>query len=193
MVMMPPTLARHAPRDIVYGPSNSSEYAQLGQAPSQTFRSFNGKPPIPNIRTAPSDPSLLQDGYIFLGINNRLGQSGPLIFDNTGSLIYFAPDYDRTMHFRPQVYQGKPVLTFFDGSFFSSGYGNGTNLIMDDQYNIIGNISWCVPSPARVVLPVLTCFDLAQISRPTRAISTKFRSRLKALGWSSPGDSRRPI
>ena len=120
---MPILTKQHTPRDIVYAAGNSSQYESLGQAPNQTFRSFSGRPPIPNIRTAPSDPSLLQDGYIFLGINNNIGQSGPLIFDNSGSLVYFAPDYDRTMHFRPQVYQGRSVLTFFDGSFFSSGYG----------------------------------------------------------------------
>lgn len=113
-------------RDTVYHSSSAYEDGEYGKGPNQTFHSAPDlHPPVLNIRTSPLSSDLLQEGYIFLGINSKLDdpQSGLAIYDNNGTLIYFAPQYGRTMHFRPQIFQGEAVLTFYDGDSFSAGYG----------------------------------------------------------------------
>lgn len=160
---------RELRRDLVYSDSTAYIEGSLGIAPNQTFRTISGNPPSWNVLTRPSTAAELAQGYVFLGINSAAGtSSGLVILDNNGSLVYWGPEYSETMHFRPQTYRGQPVLTFYDGAFFSNGYGkfvrlfgrtrcgisrlarvliprtagNGTNYIMDQTYTVMYNVTW---------------------------------------------------
>jgi hypothetical protein len=82
--------------------------------PFQRFQSRPDlKPPLIKIlkRTRFTSP-----GYIFIAPKKDAKQSGPLIFDNRGRLIWFSPLGNRpATDFRVQRYRGKPVLTWWRG------------------------------------------------------------------------------
>jgi len=121
-----PSGTQHVPRDLIYQNSSAYDNGAYGQGPNQTFHSAPSlSAPAFNILTSPSSSDQLQDGYIFLGINSDFDAplSGVAIYENDGTLVYYGQQFGRTMHFRPQILNGEAVLTFFDGDFFSSGYG----------------------------------------------------------------------
>ncbi len=43
-------------------------------------------------------------------------------------------------NFRVQIYQGKPVLTWWEGTVVTPGYGRGEGVIMDSSYNEIARV-----------------------------------------------------
>lgn len=73
-------------------------------------------------------------------------QAGPLIIDNRGEPVWFAPqstmhigDYSGlTANLRQQRYQGKPVLTYWRGDYkIPPGFGRGEYAIVDESYREI--------------------------------------------------------
>ena len=82
--------------------------------------------------------------YLFLAIaNSGPGQGGAMIMTTTGQLVWFAPDtgpHDSKMDFQRQIYNGKPVLTWFQGRVVAGGYGVGVGKIADDSYQITHTI-----------------------------------------------------
>ena len=57
-------------------------------------------------------------GYIFIGPKGGHGQDGPMIVDDLGRLIWFRADPNReeATDFRVQAYDGRPVLTWWQGA-----------------------------------------------------------------------------
>ena len=81
--------------------------------------------------------------YLFLGLaNSGPAQGGAMIMDTTGELVWFSPDTlnQSKLDFERQTYQGKPVLTWFQGRVISGGYGEGVGIIADDTYRVIHTI-----------------------------------------------------
>jgi Arylsulfotransferase (ASST) len=82
--------------------------------------------------------------YLFLGIaNSGPGQGGAMIMDTSGELVWFAPDtgpHASKMDFQPQIYRGRPVLTWFEGRVVAGGYGEGVAKIADSSYQITHTI-----------------------------------------------------
>ncbi|MFC4001881.1 arylsulfotransferase family protein [Prauserella oleivorans] len=71
------------------------------------------------------------------------GQPGPLIVDDQGQPIWFAPSPAgvAVQDFKAQTYQGKPVLTWWQGSVVvPPGYGEGEAVIMDQSYRQIATV-----------------------------------------------------
>ena len=54
------------------------------------------------------------------------GQSGPMILDPSGGLLWFKPlpTYTSATNFRVQEYAGKPVLTWWQGDISVHGFGS---------------------------------------------------------------------
>ncbi len=77
-------------------------------------------------------------GYIFLGPEYGPVQSGPMIVDSGGGLVWFkpVPRYDLASDFRVQTYEGQPVLTWWQG-YFGAGVGSGVDVINDTAYRQI--------------------------------------------------------
>jgi hypothetical protein len=67
--------------------------------------------------------------------------SGPEIISNTGKVIWFhaVPAEDSATDFRTQTYQGKPVLTWWQGTGFG-GPSSGTDYIYNDRYQQIAEV-----------------------------------------------------
>jgi hypothetical protein len=64
------------------------------------------------------------------------GQFGPLLLDGNGSPAWFqpAPAGTEDFNFSEQMYNGSPVLTWWQGQLAPVGVGSGVNLIYDDHY-----------------------------------------------------------
>jgi hypothetical protein len=82
------------------------------------------------------------DGLVFLAPKRRSGQSGPTILDSRGRYVYFKPMPPGITadDFRVQTYQGKPVLTWWEGKASERGYGSGTWVVADTSYREIARI-----------------------------------------------------
>ena len=65
---------------------------------------------------------------------------GPEIISNTGKVIWFHPLLLGATDFRTQTYQGKPVLTWWQGTGFG-GLSSGTDYIYNDRYQQIAEVN----------------------------------------------------
>jgi Arylsulfotransferase (ASST) len=73
-------------------------------------------------------------GLLFLAPSSGPGQRGAMIVDNTGEVVWFHPTSPLTvMNFRMALYQGKPVLTWWEGKT-KNGLGIGEHVIFDQSY-----------------------------------------------------------
>ncbi len=78
-------------------------------------------------------------GDICLAPQQGPRQNGPMIIDGSGNLVWFKrlPGGTLATDVRVQHYQGKPVLTWWQG-FIGAGVGAGEGIINDTSYRQIG-------------------------------------------------------
>jgi len=108
----------------------------------------NLRPPV--IRTdTPTDTSKLAPGYIFmtnfydLNYPPMEGQSGPLILDNQLQPVWFKPVPTNVVagNLSLQVYNGKPVLAWWQGTITSTGSTeSGEDVIVNQHYQPIATL-----------------------------------------------------
>ena len=70
-------------------------------------------------------------GYVFTAPYNGPGQAGPMIFDNSGSVVWFdplAPEVEAA-NLQVQELGGKPVLSWWQGYIPPQGFGQGEEVI----------------------------------------------------------------
>ncbi|GAA6009171.1 hypothetical protein JCM10207_004294 [Rhodosporidiobolus poonsookiae] len=112
-------------------------------APAQSFYSEPDLAP-PEQNRLTYDASKASDNYTFLSYRSTAegAQPAPLIMDNNGSLVWSGYDagYTNSMDLRVQQYKGEDVLTFFQGDFFSGGYGNGSWYMLSSNYTKIREV-----------------------------------------------------
>jgi Arylsulfotransferase (ASST) len=111
-----------------------------GSAPGdQHFRSEPGISP-PSIVVTRRDEGVAE-GHLFLGVKAGKGQDGPMIADDDGRVIWFhrVPHNTSAFDFRPQIYRGRPVLTWWQGPVLA-GEGFGDGVIYDDHYHEIATV-----------------------------------------------------
>jgi arylsulfotransferase ASST len=79
-------------------------------------------------------------GDLFLAPYQGQGSPGPMIVDQRGNLVWFQPlpaGEDAT-NFSVQSYQGKPVLTWWQGRILQLGFGKGEDVLYDSSYRRVG-------------------------------------------------------
>ncbi|HEX4837586.1 MAG TPA: arylsulfotransferase family protein [Solirubrobacteraceae bacterium] len=78
-------------------------------------------------------------GYVFAAPYSGPGQDGPMIFDDAGNLIWFDPLPANTeaADLQVQQYEGRPVLTWWQGYIPPQGFGLGEEVIADSSYRQI--------------------------------------------------------
>ena len=106
-------------------------------------QSFRSAPDLhPPTVTVAAGSGAVAPGDIFLSPGNKLGQPGPLILDRRGSPIWFHPLAGRTQafDFRQQRFDGKPVLTWWQGIVTTRGYGDGEDVIYDNSYRPLATV-----------------------------------------------------
>jgi hypothetical protein len=69
-------------------------------------------------------------------------QHGPMILDPRGNMVWFhsLPQHTAAMNFRPQLYRGAPVLSWWQGHVDPLGFGRGEDIIMDSSYREIAHV-----------------------------------------------------
>jgi hypothetical protein len=82
-----------------------------------------------------------QPGYVFVTTLTGPGQRGPLIVDNHGQVVWFRPVKTVAIDFRRQLYRGKPVLTWWEGTISNIGTGQGEGVIVDETYTEIARVA----------------------------------------------------
>ncbi len=106
-------------------------------------QSFHSRPDLhPPTVTVNKHSSNTARGDVFIGPGNQLGQAGPLILDGQGKTVWFRPlpGSTQAFGFREQHYDGKPVLTWWQGVVTAPGFGIGENLIYDTSYRHIATV-----------------------------------------------------
>jgi len=122
----------------------TSNAKQRGPHRSKDLQYFVSRPDLtpPKVKLTHVEPGHpLQ--YLFLGLaNSGPGQGGAMIMDTTGELVWFSPDTvnNSKMDFQRQLYQGKPVLTWFQGRVISGGHGEGVGIVADPSYQTLSTI-----------------------------------------------------
>jgi hypothetical protein len=81
-------------------------------------------------------------GYIFAAPYSGPGQDGPMIFDHTGQLVWFDPLPTGTQgtNLQVQQYEGKPVLTWWQGYIPPQGFGQGEEVILNSAYQQVTRV-----------------------------------------------------
>ena len=77
-------------------------------------------------------------GYVFLAIKLGAGDYGPMILDDNGQLVWFGK-HPRARDFKMQYYQGRPVLTWWEGVVVQ-GHGEGEYVIVDEAYREVRRV-----------------------------------------------------
>ena len=78
-------------------------------------------------------------GDIFVAPYSGPGQDGPMIFDGAGNLVWFdpLPPGTESTNLQVQQYEGKPVLTWWQGYIPPQGFGQGEEVIANSSYQQI--------------------------------------------------------
>jgi hypothetical protein len=92
--------------------------------------------------TKRASPSVAAGGDLFIGAQHGPLQNGPMILGPYGGLIWFqpVPRNDTATDFNVQRYQGKPVLTWWQGNISSAGTGSGVDEIYNSSYQHVATV-----------------------------------------------------
>ncbi|HWK26683.1 MAG TPA: arylsulfotransferase family protein [Solirubrobacter sp.] len=110
----------------------------VGRGSVQSYRTRPDLTP-PAVTVTTNKPGVAP-GLVFLAPKAGRGQDGPMIIDNAGRLVWFKAMKGKiAADFRVQAYQGKPVLTWWEGQLYV-GDGDGVGQIYDSSYKRVGQV-----------------------------------------------------
>jgi hypothetical protein len=91
--------------------------------------------------TTPAKPGAAP-GYLFLAPYQGVGTAGPMIAEQNGQLVWFhpLPAGVESSNFRVQQWEGKPVLTWWQGRILEVGFGQGEDEIYNTSYQHVATI-----------------------------------------------------
>jgi hypothetical protein len=107
------------------------------------LRKFHSRPDLtmPAIQIA-TPTGAVAPGHTFVSVGTPKATSGPLIVDNSGDPIWFQPVPGKSVaDFRVQQYRGQSVLTWWEGTIVSPGYGRGQIVIADTSYRVLQEVT----------------------------------------------------
>jgi Arylsulfotransferase (ASST) len=130
------TVARRDP--IPYTKPTVKPAGKQGEV--QTFRSQPGMR-APVVSVGASSPQQ-QQGDVFAAPYSGPGQDGPMIFDSTGTLVWFHPLASGTeaTNLQEQQYRGAPVLSWWQGYIPPQGFGEGEEIVADSSYRTLFHV-----------------------------------------------------
>ncbi len=79
---------------------------------------------------------------VFIAPNSGYGQSGPMIFDRSGQLVWFkpVPKGNAAMDLEVEHYAGQPVLAWWQGYIANLGVGFGVDEIYSSSYKRLATV-----------------------------------------------------
>jgi hypothetical protein len=107
----------------------------------QHFLSAPGLTPSTiTLATAPAPGA--SPGYLFLAPYQGEGAPGPMIAEQSGSLVWFhpLPPGIAAANFGVQSYGGAPVLAWWQGRILNIGFGEGEDVIYDRSYRRVAQV-----------------------------------------------------
>ncbi|KAG9256314.1 ASST-domain-containing protein, partial [Emericellopsis atlantica] len=111
-----------------------------GLRPQQTFHSSDIKSPLFQVNTF-KPHAVDGNPYIFMTPSVKDQSSGVQIFSRKDlSLVYAQYGWKSTNNFRPQEFNGKQYLSFWQGEP-ATGHGLGQGILLDEHYDVAYNIS----------------------------------------------------
>jgi hypothetical protein len=63
-----------------------------------------------------------------------------MILDDHGDLVWFKKTKNVAINFRRQIYKGKPVITWWEGTISNIGTGQGEGVIVDSSYKEVARV-----------------------------------------------------
>jgi hypothetical protein len=107
----------------------------------QRYRTLPGVAPSTVRITTPAKPGAAS-GDLFLAPYQGKGTPGPMIAEQNGGLVWFhaLPGGQAASNFQVQSYQGRPVLTWWQGRILRVGFGQGEDVLYDSSYRQIATI-----------------------------------------------------
>jgi arylsulfotransferase ASST len=92
--------------------------------------------------TKRASASVAAGGDLFLGAQHGPLQNGPMIIGPYGGLIWFqpVPHNETATDINVQHYQGKPVLTWWQGNISAAGTGSGVDEIYNTSYGHVATV-----------------------------------------------------
>ena len=125
-----------AVRDAFGHPASSPKPAGK---PAELF-AFHSQPNlhVPLVTVDSASPSQTA-GDLFMAPYSGPGQNGPMIVDSSGNLVWFdpLPFGTEATNLQVQSYEGKPVLTWWQGYIPPQGFGQGEEVIANTSYQQI--------------------------------------------------------
>jgi Arylsulfotransferase (ASST) len=121
---------------------SQNEFPPVTGVPSD-LQHFPSRPDLlPPTVTVNQSTSAVAPGFVFASPALGPGQYGPMIFDNRGQLTWFKPlaAGDDATDFRTQTYNGKKVLTWWQGRTLQFGLGLGVDEIVDNRYKTVATV-----------------------------------------------------
>ena len=104
---------------------------------------FRTRPELlpPSIAVTAQSPTA-SPGLLFASPYSGPGNTGPMIFDENGSLVWFKPLPLGTQAANLQVQQlnGEPVITWWQGRIPPQGFGEGEEMIYSRHYGQVGRV-----------------------------------------------------
>jgi Arylsulfotransferase (ASST) len=123
-----------AVRDAIGHPASTAKPAGK---PNELL-AFHSRPELhPPLVTVLASTPAQAGGDLFLAPYSGPGQDGPMIVDNAGNLVWFdpLPTGTESTNLQVQTYEGKPVLTWWQGYIPPQGFGQGEDVIADSSYH----------------------------------------------------------
>ena len=116
------------------------EHVHYDPGEVQHFRSRPELQPPELVITARSSQSA--PGEIFSAPYSGPGQSGPMIFNEAGNVVWFhpLPSGDEASNLQVQQLDGKPVLSWWQGYVPPQGFGEGEEVILNSDYEQVGRV-----------------------------------------------------
>jgi hypothetical protein len=106
-------------------------------------QSFHSRPELhPPVVTVTTASPEMAPGDVFVAPYAGPGQAGPMILEPDGAVVWFKPLPANTSatNLEVQEYEGKPVLTWWQGDVSVHGFGLGEDVIADDTYTDIAHV-----------------------------------------------------
>jgi hypothetical protein len=107
----------------------------------QRYVSVPGVAPSTLRVTTPAQPGA-SPGDLLLAPYQGEGTPGPMIAEQNGALVWFhpLPPGEDATNLQVQQYDGKPVLTWWQGRILQVGFGEGEDLIYNDAYQPVARV-----------------------------------------------------
>jgi hypothetical protein len=107
------------------------------------LQSFHSAPELkPPVVTVTAQSPAVAPGDLFLAPYLGHGQAGPMILEPSGGLLWFdpLPAHTSAADLEVQEYEGRPVLTWWQGDITVHGFGVGEGVIANSSYTDIAHV-----------------------------------------------------